>query len=136
MKTWTSNDVAAGGRFEATTSGTTEWKLNFRHHLGRVPRGFSVALVCQTAEYGYAVGDVVTIGPYANSVADGSPSIGFYMHDATDAAFDLTFMAQSRWDRNSAKHNQFMRLRVPIKNGAGTFVPSTSRWKVRVSVWG
>ncbi len=108
-KKWVSADVAV-----ATASIT--------HTLGVVPGIVTMQLVCQTANNGYAVGDV--IDPAMVYVSDGSDQDDYvYIHGTASAThFDITIGADS--DPVVFKEKGGSGLRVPFVD---------AQWKVRIT---
>lgn len=97
---------------------TTAGLLTIAHGLGVVPKSIQVFLVCQVAEFGYSVGDIVQMN------VSGSGNNRGYTAVVNSTNIIIKFSNQT---------NVFRLL--SLLNGAGFATPTTSfRWKLRIIV--
>lgn len=77
----------SGGIFiGAYTNVVVSTTFNFAHGLGAVPTSAQILLKCVTAQLGYAIGDVISLGPEGAAGSSQGSTIGY---DATNAFVSL-----------------------------------------------
>lgn len=108
---------------------SSEWAITpgglftWAHGLGVVPKFYEVILVCQVAEYNYAVGDEVFPKDYQATLASSPISAGCAVQmDATNLLMRIG---------NRALYS----FNVPDWTTGALQAITSSKWKLKVRVW-